>query len=78
MSRTDTPDADGVERTIKTHDPPASSTPASVNKTVLTPIVVILLGMFVGAQLSPTPTSSALGGLTALFTYGFILLSRTY
>ena len=60
------------------HASPASSTPVPVKKTVLTSFVVILLGVFVGAQLSPTPTSSALGGLTGLFTYGFILLSRTY
>ena len=60
------------------HAPPASFTPVPVKKTVLTSIIVILLGMFVGAQLSPTLTGAALGGLTGLFAYGFILLTRTY
>jgi len=60
------------------HASPASSTPVPIKKTVLTSIVVILLGVSIGAQLSPTLISSALGGLTGLFAYGFILLTRTY
>ena len=60
------------------HASPASPTPVPVKKEVLTSIIVILLGVSIGAQISPTPTSSALGGLTGLFTYGFILLTRTY